>query len=64
MRMKGKYGKEDARLSFCSELWHGTFEIHSREGSEHWFNRFGVVGDVNWRMSGLPGFAAAAGVSA
>jgi hypothetical protein len=30
-------------------------EIHSREGSEHWFNRFGVVGDVNWRMSACQG---------
>jgi hypothetical protein len=33
MRMKGKYGKEDARLSFCSELWHGTLRSTAEKGA-------------------------------
>lgn len=38
-------------------------EIHSREGSEHWLTVLARLEMFDWRMLGLPGSAAAAGVS-
>jgi len=56
VRMREKIRKEkDARLSSCPEVWHGTFEIHCREGSEHWLTVLARVEMLIGERQSLPG---------